>query len=162
MIIQVAQLVPNDSLAPGIFQKSVCTCRARAVQHQPVLTPLSVWEGHQKHDYEVLGSTGLRNSDLLQLTRLARRREKAMCFLACWILKIWPRNPCTTECLAFLSMCANVCHFCQPHSVFDPLLAAILWKETFLSSNTSMFHDLGHAKLYTFICLYSPVFTLWY
>ena len=38
------------------------------------------------------------------------------------------RNPCATKCLAFQPTCFNVCCACQLPSVFDLLLATILWK----------------------------------
>lgn len=78
-------------------------------------------------------------------------RGKAMCFLAHWILKIWPRNPCMTECLTFLCMCANVCHFCLLQGLnccFNPLLAAICGKGQKFPSHrqgcTSILVWVGH------------------
>ena len=109
----------------------VCVCLLKSCAVKPVLSLLSVWEGlHEcSQTTQPPESTDLRNSDQLWPTRLARGRGKATSvFPVHCILKTRPRNLCATERLAFSSMCADVHHFCQILSVFDPLLATILQK----------------------------------
>lgn len=54
----------------------------------------------------------------------ARKRDLPVIYFK----KSRPTNPCTMEHLAFQPMCSNICHICQPPSVFASLLASILQK----------------------------------
>ena len=72
------------------------------------------------------GSTGLRNSGPLQPTRLARGREKTMCFPCTFHFRDLAQKSMHDRTTGYFTTCANVRHLCQLPNVFDHLLAAIL------------------------------------